>query len=224
MNKNRNRNTRIIAIIALTIAVFGYSIGFSAYSTTLKMQNIQAIVKGDSSKFKVTLSTASNSTNLEGSRINKSYSYGGSHSNTQVNSANSVTMTATTINNIGGTFGYKGGISYIFYVRNIGDIDAYLTSVVYSNNNRDPSCNAASHVLTVCEDVTLSVTIRDNKRGDLYTSKTTTNASIKSAKLTAGESHEVIINITYTGVNTVISDFSIDYGSITLNYSSQDNK
>lgn len=224
MNKNRNRNTRIIAIIALTIAVFGYSIGFSAYSTTLKMQNIQAIVKGDSSKFKVTLSTASNSTNLDGTKINK-FASGGPHSNTQVNTVNSVTMNATTINNIGGTFGYQGAMGYTFYVRNIGDIDAYLTSVVYSNNNKDPSCNAASHVLTVCEDVTLNVKIYNTQNTSVYSSsKTTNNNSIKSAKLAVGEYHKVTIDIRYTGVNTVISDFSIDYGSITLNYSSQDNK
>ena len=55
---DRNREAKIISIVALFIAVVGVSVGFAAFSNTLTI-NSSAEVKPDSSKFAVNFSSTS---------------------------------------------------------------------------------------------------------------------------------------------------------------------
>lgn len=220
---NKNKNAKIIVVIVLIIAMFGYSIGFSTYTTTLKIQNVQAIVKGESSRFKVTLSTKSDSTDTNGANINKGESYG-QESAGLPNIPNDVTMSDIAIYDIGGTFNSKGGLYYSFFVRNIGDMDAYLTNVIFSSAK--PICNSALNLQNVCGNVTMKFQVMDKNNQVVYVTDSNGQDYVyppKNLRLKSGEFQKILISFSYTGIATVSERVSVDFGKVTLNYSSQDN-
>ncbi len=120
----RNNSGKIIAIVALVVAIAGLSLGFAAFSTRLDIES-SADVPVDASVWNVGFSTANNA--ITPGTVNG-----------ETNSANngSLTLTQFTISqNVNATLATTNGsqVEYDFYIVNDGALDAYLNSVTMGN-------------------------------------------------------------------------------------------
>lgn len=215
----KNRRKKILLIILLIIAISGLSLGFSAFSTVLNIQP-NANVKSNKDAFNVVFS--SSSTTLETNPI--------------IPIKNQETFTATnaiinntnnpTISNLSATFIQPGQrVSYTFYAYNSGKYDAYLKSIVYknvANGTQNKVCTPIGNVNSelvqnACSGIKLKI-----KVGSTNESNKSLN-NITNHKLLKGKFEPVILTIEYEEQATIADgDFSVDFGEISLNYSSLD--
>ncbi len=217
MENQKDKSSKIIAIVALVVAVLGVSLGFAAFSQNLTIEP-EASVKGDENRFNVQFST-SESEAATGAVTAKLTPSDSSISGFEATSAN---LIATTVDNLKATFvNGKGNqtATYSFYVYNGGELDAYLKKVTFEKP--EPTCtatageNAATDELVqaACKDVTVKITVGSEQ----YTA---TNESISSKMLAKSSGTPVTVVLEYKDQNAVDGDFDVDFGSITLNYSS----
>ena len=208
------KRTKVIAILALIVAVLGLSVGFSAYSKALNIQNVQATVQGNPANFSVVFSTSSTS-----------ISNGSVHSNAcgpNAQGGASATINGTTISNLSGTFTGAGEVNYVFYAYNNGSIPAYLTGITIG----DKTCTGGSGtskelVDAACNGAYIKVLVQStdySKFSKTYYSTTTIN---DAPKLNPGEYVIVVPSMGIPSGNAVDGDYTIKYGDVTLNYSSQ---
>ena len=126
----RNGNGKIIAIIALVVAVLGLSLGFAAYSTYLRIEGA-ATVETSTDNWKVGFSTTG--TAIE--ELNGTNTVTGTNTTTgHTSDGGSVTVSRYTIRQasnpiLSTTTG--SSVSYSFSVLNKGSIDATLSSVTF---------------------------------------------------------------------------------------------
>ena len=214
----KDRSSKIIAIVALVVAVVGLSLGFAAYSKELVIQP-SATVKGDESQFNVQFSTQQ-STASEGQVAPELSPEADSITGFQAEEAN---LAATTIDNIKATFvngKEKQTVTYKFYVYNAGSLDAYLKSVTFAKPS--PTCTPAVEngatkdlVDAACSDVKVTVKVHE-------ADYTTTTPNITSKSITSQSGVPITVELSYESSHSVDGDFEVDFGSITLNYSSAD--
>lgn len=213
----KDRSSKIIAIIALVVAVAGVSLGFAAFSQNLVITPT-ANVKGDESKFNVQFSTNQN----EAATGSVSATLNPDDSSIDGFTASSATLAATTVTDLKATFVNGKGkqtATYNFFVYNGGELDAYLKKVTFSKEK--PTCSATagenqatdSLVQAACNDVTLKITVDG-------TEYTTTDEAISNKVLSSSTGKAVTVVLEYDDTNPVDGDFDVDFGSITLNYSS----
>ena len=159
----RNRQTKMIAIIALVIAVAGMSLGFTAFSSTLSISS-SASVTPDSSTFSVGFypDTTAALANAPENFISPSTTGGTSASDISFEEGSS------TVQGLNANFTAPGGsATYSFYVGNSGEYDAYLRAINFNNvtgSNLNKVCTAgtgatASLVDAACDDITISVNV-----------------------------------------------------------------
>lgn len=120
----RNNSGKIIAIVALVVAIAGLSIGFAAFSTRLDIES-SADVPVDASVWNVGFST-----------VNSAITPGTVNGQTNSASNGSLTLTQFTITqNVNATLATTNGsqVEYDFYIVNDGALDAYLNSVTMGN-------------------------------------------------------------------------------------------
>ncbi len=212
----KDRSSKVIAIVALIVAVVGLSVGFAAYSQNLVISS-SAEVKGDASKFDVQFST-SNSSVAEEKEVTPKYS----PTNDEFFTATNATIDGTKISNLKATFKEgkeKQTVTYDFYVYNNGELNAFLKSVTFAQES--PQCkssasgNPASEnlVTEACSDVSVKVTV-DSTSYD----KTTDNLNVELPAKETGKSVSVVIE--YADSKAVDGDFDVTFGDITLNFSS----
>ena len=120
----RERSGKVIAIVALLVAVAGLSLGFAAFSTTLNITS-SADVPIDASVWKVGFSNVNNSIPSSTVTVNgvTDASNNGSIDLTQF----VISQTANGNATLHTTNGSK--VDYDFYIVNDGNLDAYLNSV-----------------------------------------------------------------------------------------------
>ena len=216
----KDRGSKVIAVVALCVAVVGVTLGFAAFSNTLNIKP-SASVSPTGSTFNVDFSSSDSAveTNLV----------------TPVKDPDSITAGNATINNAGSnpeisgltaTFTEPGqDVTYTFYVHNIGEYDAFLKSITY-NNTTDGStfrtCTANggttdSLVQAACDDITVSVKVGSDAE------VTTTKPNITGHSL-AIDAHETVeVKIEYaSGGDRADGDFSVEFGDIALLYSTVD--
>ena len=221
----KERSSKIIAIIALCVGVVGLSIGMAAFASNLVIQP-SANVSPSSSEFNVVFSNATKGTEAGGATAS-------TPSIAQENITLSTTgqeVSASVIRGISATFTGPGQkVTYTFDAENAGKYMAYLNSVVYSNaqgKSEFKSCTpgtgtTASLVQTACNDIQLKLTVG----GKDYS---TTNENISSHTLAAGSSDTVVVEIEYVlkgtedaPTNTLADgDFTVNFGNIELLYGS----
>lgn len=214
-----DRSPKIIAVISLCIAVVGLALGFAAFSNSLTISS-EANVKPDASTFNVDFSSSESS--LETEPITATLEPG------------TLTAGSATINNVGSPTisglsveftspGQKA--TYTFYARNVGEYDAFLKSINYANvvsGNSPRKCTAIDGaddalVQAACDDITLSVKVGTEEK------VTGTNGSITGHALNANSSEEIVVEIEYaTGGDRADGEFSVEFGDISLTYSSVD--
>ncbi len=219
----RDRWTKVIAVVALVVAIVGLSLGFAAFTNQLTISSDTSSVNPSQDAFNVRFSTETGQikTGTVSPTLNPS---GGVPVEFTGNDA---TVTGErSITGIGGTFTAPGQtLTYEFYVGNPGEYDAYLKSIVYENaasSSTPIKCEAKDTttpglVAAACGGFELKVQVGD------HTTVTGSDNSISEKKLAMGAYEKVIITITYKAeAPRADGDFDVKFGDIYLNYSSSD--
>ncbi len=213
----KDRSTKMIAIVALIVAIFGLSLGFAAFSKNLDITSA-ATVKGDESRFSVKFST--NEENTSSGSVTPTLN----PDKTDGFTASNADLADTTVSNLKATFTNGKGeqkATYTFYIRNDGELDAYLKKVSFAQEKPQCSTSASENkadetlVTSACEDVSVKITVDDQ-------SYTSTNNQITDASLPKSQNKKVTVELDYNDTHPIDGDFDVTFGSITLTYSSSD--
>ncbi|HIS91174.1 MAG TPA: hypothetical protein IAC20_05940 [Candidatus Faecisoma merdavium] len=213
------RSSRVIAVVALCVAVVGLTLGFAAFSNTLTISS-DANVTPDASTFNVDFSSSDSSLATDPIVPVKNPSSLVAGEGTINNTSN------PTVSGLSATFKEPGQkVTYTFYARNVGEYVAYLNSINFNNvasGSTPKKCTAGDGstdalVQAACDDITLSVKVGSE-------SETTGSlSSISGHSLAKNASEEIIVEIEYNaGGDRADGDFTVEFGDITLVYSSVD--
>ena len=215
----KDRSSKIIAVVALIIGIVGLSVGFAAFTRDLNITFAESNVKltGDLDvKFLASSNTGDTNKTVAGS----------------LNGATSaidatIASDGLTISSLGATFSDKGqSVSYDLYIYNNSEYDAYLKKVEflnYTGSETNKVCTALSgttqsSVDEACDDISLSITVGGETVMD------TKDSNFTVPKITKGDTVPVKITITYNGGEGSAllpnGDFKINFGGIKLSYSS----
>ena len=213
----RDRSAKIIAIVALCVAVVGLSIGFAAFSNNLTIKS-NAKVTPNPNDFDINFST-SNTSELDGT-----VSGVGTNSAT-AEPATIDNSSAPTITGLKANFTEPGQkVTYSFYAHNAGKYAAYLNNVTYANVSGKTAtkvCTAgvgtdATMVEAACNGISVSVKVGN----DTYTGSMN---GITNHLLALDAYEEVVVTIEYTSTaSRADGDFEVAFGDITLTYDSVD--
>ena len=134
----KNRETKIIAVTSMIIAVITLTIGFAVFSKNLNIQNMSATVKANEENFKVKFSSKENE--LDESNIKPAQTLG-MYAGTEAIIDNSGPNPK--ISNLGFNVDFNDNIPYLHetlndisyqpYAINVGEFDAYLKSIKINN-------------------------------------------------------------------------------------------
>lgn len=214
----KDRNTKIVALSALFIAVVGLTVGFAAFSSTLRISS-SAQVTVDASNFDVNFSTVS-TTETEGTVTPTVTGVGTTGAGATISNAG----TAPSITGLKANFTQPGQtVKYSFYTHNNGQLTAYLKSVTYGNvtgQSVTKKCTALTGtsralVDAACDGITIKTTVGT----DLYTG----SSAVTSKPLGVNVFQPVEVEISYASNAAVADgDFNVEFGDITLTYSSVD--
>lgn len=216
----KNRNSKVIAIAALLVAVVGLSLGFAAFSNTLHINSSANVTPTNT--FSVDFS--SSDTALEINPV------------TPVKFPTTILATDATIENnieptitgLSATFSEPGqSATYTFYATNNGEYDAFLKSITYANAADATSfrvCTAEqdsgatdSLVQAACDDIQVSVQVGAD------TATTGSVPTITQHSLLKGAFEPVVVKIEYlANGDRADGNFSVAFGDISLLYSSVD--
>ena len=213
----RDRSAKIIAIVALCVAIVGLSVGFAAFSNELTI-NSNATVSPNASDFDVNFST-SNTSELDGTVSGVGTNSATAEDATIDNSA------SPTITGLKANFTEPGQkVTYSFYAHNAGKYVAYLNNVTYANVSGKTAtkvCTAgvgtdAKMVEAACNGISVSVKVGN----DTYTGSM---GSITHHILDLDAYEEVVVTIEYTSTaSRADGDFEVAFGDIRLTYDSVD--
>lgn len=215
----KNRSSKVIAIVALLVAVGGLSLGFAAFSNTLRISS-NANVKPSSNTFNVDFS--SSDTGVVTDPV------------TPVKDPTTITAKDATIDNttdptitdLSATFTEPGQkATYTFYAANVGEYDAFLKAITYENVQGETAtkiCTAGENttdalVQSACDAITVKVKVGTEAEtaGSV--------ASITKHSLVKDTNEPIVVTIEYAADGArADGDFSVKFGDITLTYSSVD--
>lgn len=214
---DRDRSTKVIAIVALCVAIFGLSVGFAAFSNDLTIKS-EATVKPNASDFDVNFSS-SDTSETDGT-VTATSTAGVSAQDATINNA-----TAPTISGIKVEFTEPGqSAKYSFFAHNAGKYKAFLNNVTFKNAkdaNANIACVAAegtnaAMVASACQGISIKV-----KVGTTTFVEPTPN--ITSHELPIDQYEPVEVTIEYkTGAARADGDFQVNIGDIVLTYGSVD--
>ena len=213
----RDRSAKIIAIVALCVAVVGLSIGFAAFSNNLTIKS-NATVSPNQNDFDVNFST-SNTSELDGTVSGVGTNSATAEDATIDNSA------SPTITGLKANFTEPGQkVTYSFYTHNAGKYIAYLNSVTYANVSGKTATKVytagvgtdAKMVEAACNGISVSVKVKN----DTYTGSLN---DITNHLLGLDGYEEVVVTIEYaSNASRADGDFEVAFGDITLTYESVD--
>ena len=214
---DRDRSTKVIAIVALCVAVFGLSVGFAAFSNDLTITS-EATVKPNASDFDVNFSS-SDTSETDGT-VTATSTAGVTAQDATINNA-----TAPTISGIKVEFTEPGqSAKYSFFAHNAGKYNAFLNNVTFKNAkdaNANIACVAAegtnaNMVASACQGISIKVKVGT-------TTFEGSTPTITSHELTIDQYEPVEVTIEYkTGAARADGDFQVNIGDIVLTYGSVD--
>lgn len=215
----KNRSSKVLAIVALLVAVVGLSLGFAAFSNTLTISS-SANVKPDSDTFNVDFS--SSGTVLETNDVVATTS-----PTTVIATPGKIDNTsAPKITGLSAEFNAPGqSATYSFYATNQGEYDAFLKSITFENATGGTThkvCTAGDDttddlVQEACKGITLSVKVGAEN------ATTGSVAAITGHKLDINGFEPIIVTIDYAqDAARADGDFSVAFGDVVLLYSSVD--
>ena len=234
----KNRQTKVIAIIALVVAIVGMSLGFAAFSNILTISS-SATVTPNSEDFKLVaygLGTDIDGNVFMGDFTNLDYYtsktsgrpiLGGefNDSKTPLGGETAVISRSTdkiTITNLVGKFsGPDESIIYPFVVKNEGAYDAYLTIPEFLQKPKScvPGAGATQELVTAaCSEMDLFLMVADSSMELVY--DTSGSDSLQSYKIPAGSYVAVMPYIWSSDSARADGEFTAQFDDITLNFSS----
>lgn len=214
---DRDRSTKVIAIVALCVAVFGLSVGFAAFSNDLTIKS-EATVKPNASDFDVNFSS-SDTSETDGT-VTATSTAGVTAEPATISNA-----TAPTISGIKVGFTEPGqSAKYSFFAHNAGKYNAFLNNVTFKNvtdANANIVCVAAegtnaNMVASACQGISIKVKVGT-------TTFVEPTPTITSHELPIDQYEPVEVTIEYkTGAARADGDFQVNIGDIVLTYGSVD--
>ena len=214
---DRDRSTKVIAIVALCVAVFGLSVGFAAFSNDLTIKS-EATVKPNASDFDVNFSS-SDTSETDGTVTATSTA------GVTVQDATISNATAPTISGIKVGFTEPGqSAKYSFFAHNAGKYKAFLNNVTFKNvtdANANIVCVAAegtnaNMVASACQGISIKVKVGT-------TTFVEPTPTITSHELPIDQYEPVEVTIEYkTGAARADGHFQVKIGDIVLTYGSVD--
>ena len=205
------RKLRIITIIVLLVTIAGLSIGFAAFSEIFKISS-SASVTPNASTFSVKFSTKQDELD-ESEVVPSDLSTGATAANGKISNTAS-----PTISNLSAIFTTPGQyVEYTFYARNEGEYVAYLNNV---NFNGEKTCTGGddatdSLVQSACNAIEMTLSVAGTEYSE------TTAIMGHSLEKDTGEEVKVRISYDISG-DRADGEFSVDFGSISMIYSSID--
>ena len=132
----KQRKVKILAIIALFVAVCGMTLGFAAFSKVLTIES-KAIVVPDETKFSI-VASGSSTDKTPGGEYNLIPTLVGFTSEEaaeyiELNTAKVINGEQTTISVNTSFFRPGQSAEYILYIHNVGEYDIYLKSMTFNN-------------------------------------------------------------------------------------------
>ena len=234
----RNRQTKVIAIIALVVAVIGMSVGFAAFSNTLTISS-SATVKPTEEDFKLVAYGLGEGINKEtwvANPVNLSLYTSktsgmpllGIDNNPAIGGEKAVISSSgdkISISNLSATFSEpEQDLFYAVALKNEGSYDAYLKITEEDidklrNSEVNKVCTAGdgtteSLMNAACDDIYLGMEIGKSNGDGFF------NTTEGSYKIEPGD-HVIIFIVIYYDKNGGRADgpFTIDFDDITLNFS-----
>ncbi len=195
----KERGFRVIAVIALMVAVVGLTIGYAAYSTTLKINgtaNVDPAVWDVKFAYTNTTDTALTATKTGFAAVNAE-----------------ATLTDTQVSGFDVTLKAPGdSVTYNFLVANKGTLDAELSTFTMGSLSCAPATGSQAtqeEATAVCSELTYSLT------------GVTANSVLED-----GTSTPVTLTLAWkaTGTATASDDIAITVGETTLIYTQADNQ
>ena len=205
---NRERQIKILVIVALVVSIVGISLGFAAFSNLLKISSSATVNPNDSS-FGV-LFSSSNTTQIN-NPINGIGTNGATSEFALIN--------GTTISGLKAYFSQPGQtVTYTFYAHNVGEYVAYLRNISFGAGKSCAAISSGTNNLLVnaaCEGISVSVNVGSVQAFD--------DVSISNHSLGIGKYEEVVVTISYSSDGTIADEeFSISFDDILLEYSTAD--
>lgn len=223
----KNRSSKILAIIALLIAVASLTVGFATFSSVLRITP-SATVKTDPDQFSVVFADTVDD-------VNKTHTENNVTPTLYGEAATLFTATEATIDNsdlqepklenLSAVFTKPGqSAEYSLHVVNTGKFKAYLKSINYGtigDTNKFITCTAIdpvntteSYVNAACEGITVTVKIGNEEAA--IGSKEFANHT-----LDIEASETLVVTIKYNDDAAVADgDFEVEFGNISLDYRS----
>lgn len=213
-NVKKDRTTKIIAVVALLIAVASISIGFAAFSETLNINSSGTVTPEDS--FSVYFSDQENAllssagVTIQGVATN--------------NASGTARITGTQITDISATFKENAStVTYNFYVANDSAYIAYLKSITFDTEATTPVCTGGTDTARMdaaCANMSISISVGNVTNVTATNAAITTNNSIAAKNGATVTTVPVQVVLTYAaGAENLDEEVSIDFGTITLGYS-----
>lgn len=215
----KERSSKIIAVVALIVGIVGLTVGFAAFTRDLNITFSESNVKvsGDLDvKILASSNTGDTSKTVAGTLKGATSALDAT-----------ISSDGLTISNLGATFNNKNqSVEYNFYIYNNSEYDAYLKKVEflnYSGKEVNKVCTAVngttqSLVDAACNDISLSINVGGETVID------TKDANFTVPKITKGQTTAAKIIISYNGGDNSAAlpdgDFKINFGGIKLSYSS----
>ncbi len=193
----KERGAKVIAIVALLIAVVGLTIGYAAYSDTLKIDGSANV---DPAEWDVHFALKS------GDKLTASI-VGDAIENTNP------TLASTTISGFDVTLKAPGdSATYDFYVKNTGTLDATLTAFTMGSISCSPNTNSSAtseEATKLCGELKYTLTYADGN------SITTGSTLVKNTG-----SSELILKLEWPSTSTlkVSDDIKVTIGTTSLVY------
>lgn len=219
----KERSTKVVAVLALIIAVIGLTVGYAAYTRSLDITDLQGTVNPGDSELDVFFDNDTTKDNAlavvrgEGTAVLPTET-GAEITNPVLNSGGNPTITG-----FRAKFTAKNQtVTYKFYVYNNSPYNAYLTGASFTGTAPHKTCAAldgvtanADVIANACQDITLSLKVGDE------TILSTGNASFASHTIQAGEWKEVFVTMAYDGTQYPLpdGDMSVAFDGIQLSYS-----
>ncbi len=228
----KDRSSKIMAVVAMFIAVVGLSLGFAAFTRTLTIESTASVNPSDTT-FSVKLSSKATEVDESTESITPAVVGSATGATEEISISNSATPT---ISGLGATFTKpNSSVTYTFYAVNDGEFDAYLKNINIANVASQETavyCTAdaetdATMVAEACKGIEMTITVDDDAIATATTELTSSKTGISEKKIVkpteTKSSHTIKVKLEYKE-NSKIADgkFSVKFGNVSLEYKSQD--
>lgn len=214
----RERTIKIITISVLVVAVIGVSIGFAAYAENLNISDIFGTVNPEDT-FTLQFS------NANGQQTVGTVTHDTDATTTGASGSAVISEGGSSISSVTATFKKPGDSVVIkFFVTNTSIYTAYLKSITYSKEAATCTKNAAPET-SVCAGMTMNISVGNstatygNSNIDTGLTGDEPNNAIPASNGSVMSSLPVTLTLTYGGSTAVDTAIDVDFGSITLGYS-----